>query len=238
MTRQVVRYPRNLAGRDLIIGDIHGYFTKARQALDAVGFDPARDRVFCVGDLVDRGPESDQALDWLDLPWFRCVRGNHEEAAIAWAMGGMDKWHYIAAFSGAWNVMNPPSESLRIADAFAALPLAIELETEGGLVLVAHADCPLTEWGQAHQILEDGGLRADALQASMQWSRDRLKRMFDGPVTDLRAAVVGHNEVERFTSLDNILFIDTGGWHGRSFTILDAATLRPASDPRRSLDWS
>lgn len=58
----------NTAGRDFAVGDIHGHFTRLQVALDAVSFDPAVDRLFSVGDLVDRGPESEQVLEWLAKP--------------------------------------------------------------------------------------------------------------------------------------------------------------------------
>jgi serine/threonine protein phosphatase 1 len=60
------------------VGDIHGHFQRLQQCLEAVGFDPAVDRLFSVGDLVDRGPHSEAALDWLAQPWFHAVQGNHE----------------------------------------------------------------------------------------------------------------------------------------------------------------
>ncbi|MBP5140546.1 serine/threonine protein phosphatase, partial [Pseudomonas chlororaphis] len=45
------RFELNTAGRDFAVGDIHGYFTKLQAALDAIGFNPAVDRLFSVGDL-------------------------------------------------------------------------------------------------------------------------------------------------------------------------------------------
>jgi hypothetical protein len=54
MTKPVLRLPANTRGRDFVVGDIHGTFYVLEQALAAVGFDPARDRVICVGDLIDR----------------------------------------------------------------------------------------------------------------------------------------------------------------------------------------
>jgi serine/threonine protein phosphatase 1 len=54
-------FGRNTAGRDLIVGDIHGCFARLQVALDELGFDPERDRLFSVGDLVDRGPDSEVA---------------------------------------------------------------------------------------------------------------------------------------------------------------------------------
>ena len=61
----VVRFEANALGRDFAVGDIHGAFADLRRALDAIGFDEHRDRLFSVGDLVDRGPESEAALEWL-----------------------------------------------------------------------------------------------------------------------------------------------------------------------------
>jgi len=69
------RFARNPLGRDLAVGDIHGYFSQLEQALDQAGFDPVRDRLFSVGDLTDRGPDCPQALEWLARPWFHPVCG-------------------------------------------------------------------------------------------------------------------------------------------------------------------
>src|SRR3990167_4053677 len=75
----VHRYPPNDKGRDFAVGDIHGHFTLLQEALDRVEFDPEIDRLFSVGDLVDRGPECRQVLNWLAKPWFHPVRGNHDD---------------------------------------------------------------------------------------------------------------------------------------------------------------
>jgi len=63
----------NVQGRDLAVGDIHGHFDRLQQSLDAVGFNKEKDRLFSVGDLVDRGPFSRAALHWLEQPWFYAV---------------------------------------------------------------------------------------------------------------------------------------------------------------------
>ena len=66
-------------GRDLVIGDLHGHFDTLEHALAALAFDTARDRLFSVGDLIDRGPRSRDAIEWLTAGRFAgAVRGNHE----------------------------------------------------------------------------------------------------------------------------------------------------------------
>ena len=59
-------YPENpLGGADFVVGDVHGCFRTLRRAMNAVDFNPERDRLFAVGDLVNRGPHSYEAIDWL-----------------------------------------------------------------------------------------------------------------------------------------------------------------------------
>ena len=72
--------PNRNGGRDLVVGDVHGHFATLESALDALGFDDDADRLFSVGDLIDRGPESAQAVEWLESGRITAaVRGNHEQ---------------------------------------------------------------------------------------------------------------------------------------------------------------
>ena len=82
MQRPFRRFARNAAGRDFVVGDIHGMFPALRELLARAGFDEECDRLFSVGDLIDRGPRSREALEWLAQPWFHAVRGNHEQLLL------------------------------------------------------------------------------------------------------------------------------------------------------------
>ena len=231
----VRRFARNTAGRDLVIGDIHGTFTRARAALDAVGFNPdAGDRLFSVGDLVDRGPESADVLEWLAQPWFHPVQGNHEDMAIRWGRPGcaMDGELYLQN-GGAWNVANTPPERLVFSDALSALPLAIEVETAAGLVGIVHADCPFVSWQQFTTALEKPDLtraQRKAIRETALWSRDRIETDDQSGVEGVAAVVVGHTPRNAPLWLGNVLFLDTYGWHrAGSFSVFDLATLQPAA---------
>lgn len=68
----------NLVGRDFIIGDLHGMYDLLMEKLEVVQFNVEEDRLFSVGDLVDRGPDSFKCISLLTESWFYAVEGNHE----------------------------------------------------------------------------------------------------------------------------------------------------------------
>ena len=71
------------------VGDIQGCYDELRQALDAVAFDPAKDHLWCVGDLVNRGPKSLETLRFVRGLGSAaiCVLGNHDLHLLALAAG-------------------------------------------------------------------------------------------------------------------------------------------------------
>ena len=71
------------------IGDIHGCFRTLQQLVKAVRFDPGRDRLWLVGDLVNRGPGSLKVLRWVRQLGDRavCVLGNHDLKLLAHGLG-------------------------------------------------------------------------------------------------------------------------------------------------------
>lgn len=230
----IQRFARNTNGRDLIVGDIHGHFNKLQQALEAINFDTSRDRLFSVGDLVDRGPDCDQVLDWLSRPWFHAVVGNHEDMAIRWPNGNMDIDNYFGN-GGGWNISNPRELQCEISETLSALPLGIELETEAGLVGIVHAECPFNDWGKFRAALNDATISRsdiDRIEAIAQWARTRIDYGDKKPVEGVHALIVGHTPVEVPVALGNVIYIDTGAWirgQNRQFTLLDASNLQPVT---------
>jgi len=75
---QIQRLPSNSAGKDYVVGDLHGCFDLLERLMAHVNFDKSCDRLFSVGDLIDRGPSSLNCLELLAEPWFYAVQGNHE----------------------------------------------------------------------------------------------------------------------------------------------------------------
>lgn len=73
---------------DYAIGDIQGCYDELQTLLTLVEFDRLYDRLFIVGDLVNRGPKSAEVLRWAmsDPLAIQVVLGNHDLHLLAvWA---------------------------------------------------------------------------------------------------------------------------------------------------------
>ncbi len=77
-------YPRTFA-----VGDIQGCLDPLKQLLDKVNFDESIDQLWCVGDLVNRGPDSLGTLEFLYSirKSLKVVLGNHDLHLLAVAYG-------------------------------------------------------------------------------------------------------------------------------------------------------
>lgn len=217
-------YERNTAGRDFVVGDIHGCFDRLTAALGRVNFDARVDRLFSVGDLVDRGPSSREAVDWLALPWFHAIRGNHEQMAMDAHAGHADPALHCQN-GGLWFYALDEDERARAASAFARLPLAIEVETARGRVGLVHAEVPGDDWTAFRKMLLDAErfvpANMDHIERFALWGRDIIRRRvaFEG-VANIDRVYVGHTALADWHSIHNVRYIDTGAVYGRVLTLV------------------
>ncbi|QNJ57430.1 metallophosphoesterase [Pseudomonas phage Dolphis] len=237
---RIKRFPVNTAGRDFAVGDIHGNFTRLKEALAAVSFDETRDRLFSVGDLVDRGPECEDVIRWLDKPWFHPVRGNHDDYVCRYDSCDIGNWLHNG---GSWFLGLPSLEQANYAVMFRELPIAIEVETPQGLVGLVHADCPFPSWFELQFELEGGSgdaKRLKQIKNTCMWSRSRIEFGDTSGVADVRAVVAGHTPVRQPVILGNVYHIDTGGWFpdgSGHFTLLDLHSLQATPPIPAKLEW-
>lgn len=139
-------YRANLAGRDFVVGDLHGCKALLLQLLSHVGFDTRVDRLFSVGDLVDRGPDSLGCLRLLNDRWIHSVRGNHEQMMIDWLASEDDGGHWFAN-GGDWVLEHRDGDARKEIEALgrrlAELPLMATVTLRDGTRFhVVHAEFP------------------------------------------------------------------------------------------------
>ena len=202
---RVSRVPRNAAGRDFVVGDVHGCFRTLDCALASLAFDGSRDRPFGVGDLVNRGPHSAEALEWIERRFTAVTLGNHDVAAFGWLS---DKLERSNEEPDGWLRPIPADDYARWIDAFREMPLAVTIETQHGDVGVVHSELPDHCWAKALELLESGHGLDVALFGFPHNDNDQHHRT--GPVKCMRARVHGHRRVVEVERTANRWNIDTG----------------------------
>lgn len=148
--------------------------------LDTIGFDNKKDLLISVGDLVDRGAENVECLELITFPWFRAVRGNHEQMMIDGLSERGNVNHWLLNGGGWFFNLDYEKEILAKALAHKAdeLPLIIELVSKDKKYVICHADYPFDEY--------EFGKPVDHQQVI--WNRERISNSQNGIVKEIKGA--------------------------------------------------
>lgn len=71
--------------RLIFIGDIHGCMAELEALLSKVKYQPEKDHIITAGDMINKGPNSLEVVDFLMSQGASCVRGNHEDRILLFA---------------------------------------------------------------------------------------------------------------------------------------------------------
>ena len=187
---------------------MHGCFRTLERALGALAFDPSGDRLFGVGDLVNRGPHSDEAFEWLEQRFECVVLGNHDRWALNWFRASVP----LPAPAGAeWLAGVPRRDYRRWRSALEAMPLAVTIETRHGPVGLVHAEVPHLSWAASlHALDRASAVAIDDALLGANAPREIIVRRRRRGVEGLRALVHGHEPVGQVERVANRWNIDTG----------------------------
>ena len=217
----VCRHAVNTAGRDFVVGDLHGCVDALRYLLRDIVFDPACDRLFSVGDLIDRGSQSEEALALLDKPWFFPVLGNHEEALCLVAEGVMRQsaWDSLG---GEWARALSERELRAYARRLRTLPLVRVVGSRPRRFNVLHAEF----FGDDAAL--DAGVFTEHVRQQMLWGR--ALALGSGTVqrqAGLSPTYCGHTPMREIGRIGAQIFIDTGAFAATGkLTVTEALTAR------------
>ncbi len=120
------------------------------------------------------------------------MQGNHEDFGIRHVRSGDVDVAQWTKYGGGWFVNLPRERQRQFADAFALLPLVIEVPTPSGFVGIVHADIPPQNWSDLEQ-----ALMLKQHRDHCQWSRRRIDQSISTLVQGVRAVIVGHSPIDR-----------------------------------------
>lgn len=211
--------------RLIIVGDIHGSLTKLIESLEYIGFDTDYDTLVSVGDLIDRGPENLETLEWFEKAIksgnVHMVRGNHDDFLVEFAevqaeyLAKNPNIKLPAGVSSLW--MNNggswaaglPAETIQHHAAWLKeQPYQLEILTDNGLKYgVVHAEI-WDDWE-----ITKAGLDTNRTQQRLTWGRTKIQQAAQGYASRAEGVDVlfcGHSVVQAATTVGNQVYLDTG----------------------------
>lgn len=215
LTPRLLVLDENTNGKDFVVGDLHLQVETLIQALDLLEVNPEVDRVFLVGDMVDRGPDANLLAGLLDQPWVYAVAGNHEEMLLdylanpeMYAEGHAHEW---------WSTLNEEDQQY-LWRRLKMLPSAIQIGRYG----IVHAEVPL---GMTWQEVQAGlAEENNSLHSHLLWGNSRAKSLNVSLVEGIDLIYVGHTTVPSPSVLGNHVYIDTGAGYperGGRLTVIE-----------------
>lgn len=208
----------NSVPRRIVIGDVHGHYEGLMTLLGAIAPD-ADDQVYFLGDLIDRGPQSAQVVEFVKNSPYQSLMGNHEYLLLEAFPDGQVFPPALQAWlqSGGRSTIASYGDTgilLDHIDWMRTLPTHLDL---GDIWLVhagVHPDLPLSR--QSHQ--------------EFCWIRDEFHSIAQ-PYFHNKLIITGHTITFTFPGVTpgaivrgkGWLGIDTGAYHPKSgwLTALD-----------------
>jgi serine/threonine protein phosphatase 1 len=214
LTANKLTLPTNTKGNDYVVGDIHGHVPQLLQQLDQMEFDPQYDRLICVGDLIDRGPESEKAIELLQEDWFFSTMGNHEYLMLCGLKHKCSRERMMWLQNGGeWVMHTIPDQWPPWFELLESMPIAIEtVNNEGVKYGIVHADFPADDWEAFESFGEEELYRCI-------WSRRNFNNRSEHSVNGVDYLFHGHSVSDGELVLGNRHYIENGAFLGNPFII-------------------
>lgn len=197
--------------RRLFIGDVHGHYDGLMGLLDLMQVTD-QDDLYFVGDLIDRGEQSAQVIEYVRHHATACVLGNHEQLLLEAAEGGYTRAGSLQAwlYSGGQATLSS-YKAMELLECHVEWLQTLPLYVDLGDVWLVHAGLdptlPIT-----HQSFEE-----------FCWIRDAFHNN-PTPYFPDKLVITGHTITFTFPDIvpgqlvsgPGWLNIDTGAYHPKS----------------------
>lgn len=196
------------------MGDLHGRYDDLMEELNLLDFNFDKDKLFAVGDLIDRGPKSWECLQLTYEPYFHSVVGNHCQIMYdALARGQEHLW--IQNGGGWWYDSGHDqfdSHKQEAIDIIVNLPNYMTLTIGDKQVGIIHASANGRVWPPKQTSLDPWG-------DPTIWCRKFLSGTVP-KVEGVDLVICGHNPTSEPKLENTTLHIDTGYKSGK-LTVLN-----------------
>jgi hypothetical protein len=216
---------QNDLGNDYLVGDIHGHYNELSIELRRVGFNKDNDRLFLLGDIIDRGEDSIKCIELLIQKSFFTIEGNHERLLLDFYSDPVFNQKKLELCGGQWAIKysaEEPTKFKRLVSIIKAKSYnAITLATPWGDIGLIHAEAP-DDW---HTVTN-----YDPTDNYAEWITDGAwsTRKYNTPVEDLQPVrnialtIHGHVNCQSVVVKHNMVWIDTLR-NGKKLTLLSVS---------------
>jgi serine/threonine protein phosphatase 1 len=211
----------------LIVGDIHGCYVELQALLDKAGLAES-DSIIAAGDMVDRGPETPQVVNFFrSMSNARGVMGNHERKHVRFAR------HELRLANSQKISRQQLGDEYPAALAWMeGLPYFFEFPE--ALIIHGYLEPGVPLESQELSVLS-GTMGGEKLL------RERYDRPWYELYDDQKPVIVGHQNYtgtdQPFIFRDKVFGLDTDCVHGKSLTGLLLPSFRLISVPSRGNLW-
>ena len=228
VTNKIKFFPKNTKGRTFVVGDLHGCYPELMHFLHLIGFDQEQDMLYATGDLIDRGYDNMQALGLLYEPWFRSVRGNHDDMMIRTLLLNDDTMRTTWQRNGGmWYLSEDQGELRAIAkDMIGYMPNIIVVGDDADRFNIVHAEIIKRDVSNGHperipvtdKMIDSYAFSEDDIDNQL-WGRNlydtKVYRFPNYPRCHdenfMSMTFCGHTTVEATQRVEQQIFLDGGG---------------------------
>ncbi|TKB44004.1 metallophosphoesterase [Thalassotalea mangrovi] len=194
--------------RVFVVGDIHGNLASLKSDLRRAAFEPDSDVLISLGDIINRGPDSFDTVQYLRSIGALMVLGNHEQMLIESVLQNDTQMRKIwLAAGGKWRKKVAKKQLTEMAQWFLTHPLSIVLHYRDKKIGLSHTRPKQWDWSADYQT------NADVIDALL-WDKSLVatKNCKGNQGVDL--SIHGHSKVEHPLWIGSSYHIDTSYFRG------------------------
>lgn len=234
-----LRIPLNEEKRHFVVGDIHGRYTTFLNLLEEIDYNKETDMIYSVGDMIDRGPQSVEVIEFFKQSNTYACLGNHEQM-----VNNPRDWEACWMFppnGGPATLASLEEHGLDISwlrRFCKQLPVVIDVGDDDHpfAFRLVHAECPV---GWSEDFFRETLQVSDPMdlaEGELLWGRKTISRAvrnldhmaLPGAGIDIhpdfttRNIFCGHTPTERIVKVGKQWWIDT--FRGRTMSMMNAVT--------------